>query len=63
MTGIVIYKKDWENNRYYTEFITLAEWMKQSTSFDFLSEMNFFKNFIKRKIIFSMHNKIRKKMY
>jgi len=37
--------------------------MKQSTAFDFLSEMNFFKNFIKRKIIFAMHNKIRRKMF
>jgi len=37
--------------------------MLQSSSFDFLSDMNMFKNFIKRKILFQMHNKIRKKMF
>jgi len=61
MRGIIIYKKDKVNNKYLTEFMTLAEWMMQTSLFDYVSQINFFKYYLVRKILTLMHNKIRRR--
>lgn len=56
-------KSDVRKRKFNTEFLTLAEWMRQNIMFDSVSSVDFFKHYVIRKIVIGMYNKVRTKQY
>lgn len=64
MQGITHVKPDPSNaEKVQTQFYTLAEWMKQSTLFNLISAIKFFKYYQPRKVFQKWHDKVRYKIY